>query len=77
MIFAPAEHCIIFTSHRWNEITHIADRITIFRNGKDLGTFPEMEESEAVSLMTGQHVDARYPSRHRLGRAGRSSKSGD
>ena len=25
--------CIIFTSHRWNEITDIADRITIFRNG--------------------------------------------
>ena len=60
-------HCVIFTSHRWNEITHIADRITIFRNGKDLGTFAEMEESQAVSLMTGQHVDARYPKPPPLG----------
>ena len=53
--------CIIFTSHRWNEITHIADRITIFRNGKDLGTFTQIDESQAVTLMTGKSVDAFYP----------------
>ena len=53
--------CIIFTSHRWNEITDIADRITIFRNGRDLGTFTEIDESEAVTLMTGQQVGAFYP----------------
>lgn len=56
-----AGKCIIFTSHRWNEITHIADRITIFRNGTELGTFTEIDESEAVTLMTGQQVDAFYP----------------
>jgi ribose transport system ATP-binding protein len=61
------DNCVIFTSHRWNEITHIADRITIFRNGKDLGTFVEIDESQAVSLMTGQHVDALYPKPRRLG----------
>ena len=53
--------CIIFTSHRWNEITDVADRITIFRNGGELGTFTEIDESEAVTLMTGQRVDALYP----------------
>ncbi len=53
--------CIIFTSHRWNEITDVADRISIFRNGGDLGTFTEIGESEAVTLMTGQQVDALYP----------------
>ncbi|MGH6680996.1 MAG: sugar ABC transporter ATP-binding protein, partial [Bradyrhizobium sp.] len=53
--------CIIFTSHRWNEITDIADRITIFRNGVGLGTFTEIDESKAVTLMTGQQVDAFYP----------------
>ena len=53
--------CIIFTSHRWNEITHIADRITIFRNGKDLGTFVEIDEGQAVSLMTGQRLEAFFP----------------
>lgn len=55
------DKCIIFTSHRWNEITDIADRITIFRNGVGLGTFTEIDESKAVTLMTGQQVDAFYP----------------
>jgi ribose transport system ATP-binding protein len=55
------DKCIIFTSHRWSEITNIADRITIFRNGRDLGTFAQIDESEAVSLMTGRRVDALYP----------------
>jgi ribose transport system ATP-binding protein len=54
--------CLIFTSHRWNEVAKIANRITIFRNGKDIGTFSEIDESHAVRLMTGQRVDARYPS---------------
>jgi ribose transport system ATP-binding protein len=53
--------CIVFTSHRWNEITNIADRISIFRNGRDLGTYTQIDESEAVSLMTGQRVEALYP----------------
>lgn len=53
--------CIIFTSHRWNEITSIADRITIFRNGAEQGTFTEIEESEAVTLMTGRQLEAQYP----------------
>jgi len=55
--------CVIFTSHRWNEVAKIADRITIFRNGRDIGTFSEIDESHAVSLMTGQRLDARYPNR--------------
>src|SRR6185312_10247525 len=53
--------CIIFTSHRWNEIANIADRIPIFRNGADVGTFTEIAESEAVSLMAGRQLDTLYP----------------
>lgn len=52
---------IVFTSHRWNEITAIADRITIFRNGREVGTFTTIDESEAITLMTGRRVDAMYP----------------
>ena len=40
--------CIVFTSHRWAEIRSIADRITIFRGGKDVGTFTDIDEDEAV-----------------------------
>jgi ribose transport system ATP-binding protein len=53
--------CVIFTSHRWNEITSIADRITIFRNGAEVGTFTDIPESEAVTLMTGNRLDAFFP----------------
>lgn len=52
---------IVFTSHRWNEITSIADRITIFRNGTDVGVFTKIDEDEAITLMTGRHVGALYP----------------
>ena len=58
---ARAASAIVFTSHRWNEITSIADRITIFRNGAEVGTFTEIDEAEAVTLMTGRQVDAFYP----------------
>jgi ribose transport system ATP-binding protein len=53
--------CIVFTSHRWNEIQNIADCITVFRNGTEVGTFTELDESEAVTLMTGTRVEALYP----------------
>jgi len=53
--------CIVFTSHRWNEIASIADRITIFRNGAEVGTYREIGESEAVTLMTGQRLDTLFP----------------
>ena len=55
--------CVIFTSHRWNEVRSIADRITVFRNGRDVGTFTELDESEAVTLMTGQRLDTLFPAR--------------
>jgi ribose transport system ATP-binding protein len=53
--------CIVFTSHRWNEVRAIADRITVFRGGRDVGTFSELSEDEAVTLMTGQRVETLYP----------------
>ncbi|HEX3984133.1 MAG TPA: sugar ABC transporter ATP-binding protein [Acidisoma sp.] len=53
--------CIVFTSHRWAEIRSIADRITIFRGGADVGTFTDIDEDEAVRLMTGRRVEALYP----------------
>jgi ribose transport system ATP-binding protein len=53
--------CVIFTSHRWNEVRSIADRITIFRGGRHVGTFHEIDEDAAVTLMTGQPVATLYP----------------
>jgi ribose transport system ATP-binding protein len=54
---------IVFTSHRWNEVRDISDRITILRNGQRVGTFgaTDIDESRAVELMTGRHVSAIFP----------------
>lgn len=55
--------CIVFTSHRWNEIKGIADRITVFRNGEFVATSPaaDLSEDEAVERMTGQRLDVLFP----------------
>jgi ribose transport system ATP-binding protein len=54
---------IVFTSHRWNEVRDLSDRITIFRNGQRVGTFAagDLDENRAVELMTGRHVTAIFP----------------
>jgi len=54
---------VVFTSHRWNEVQSIADRITVFRNGRDVGTFTELDAREAVTLMTGQRLETLFPPR--------------
>jgi ribose transport system ATP-binding protein len=54
--------CVIFTSHRWREIQRVADRITIFRNGRRVGTYgSDLAEDEAITLMTGRRLSAVYP----------------
>ncbi len=35
----------------------------MFRNGQDVGTFTELDENEAVTLMTGQRLEALFPPR--------------
>jgi ribose transport system ATP-binding protein len=54
---------IVFTSHRWNEVRDLSDRITIFRNGQRVGTFAAaaIDEDRAVELMTGRHLSAMFP----------------
>jgi ribose transport system ATP-binding protein len=55
--------CVVFTSHRWNEVKGIADRITLYRNGATVGTFDAatLSEQEAVERMTGRKLDMLYP----------------
>ncbi len=49
--------CIVFTSHRWREISSLADRVTIFRGGTEVETREEFSEDEAVTLMTGRNAE--------------------
>ena len=50
---------IVFTSHRWKEVSSISDRMTIFRNGRNVATglTSEIDENRAVELMTGRRID--------------------
>jgi ribose transport system ATP-binding protein len=57
--------CVVFTSHRWQEVEHVADQITVFRNGRKVATRTSLEETEAVTLMTGRRVGEMYPPRPR------------
>lgn len=52
---------VVFTSHRWKEIQDIADRITVFRGGRHVGSFTTLGEDEAVTLMTGRRIETLYP----------------
>lgn len=50
---------IIFITHKLNEVKQIADRITIMREGRVVGTFKneELTESQIVELMIGRKFE--------------------
>jgi simple sugar transport system ATP-binding protein len=49
---------ILFVSHKLNEVLEVAERFTILRDGKWIGTFErsEIDSQKLVRLMTGQEV---------------------
>ncbi|MGI6777362.1 MAG: sugar ABC transporter ATP-binding protein [Acetivibrionales bacterium] len=54
---------VIYISHRLEEITHIADRITIMRDGKDVGTInkQEIDLFRLTKMIIGDGIKDRYP----------------
>jgi ribose transport system ATP-binding protein len=59
---------IIYISHRIHEFQRIADRITVLRDGRNLGTVPAagVSEEELLAMMTGRVMGAIYPAIGRL-----------
>ena len=56
---------IIYISHRLEEIATIADRITVLRDGKAIGTLRtgEVNQAELINMMAGREVEAVFPKR--------------
>jgi ribose transport system ATP-binding protein len=56
-------HSVIFISHRMSEVEEIADTLTIFRDGQDVGSFPmgTVSHEEMVQLMIGRKLEQVFP----------------
>jgi ribose transport system ATP-binding protein len=54
---------LLYISHRLDEITRIADRVTVMRDGKVVETLDgdRIDEREIVKLMVGREIDNLYP----------------
>lgn len=62
---------IIYVSHRLEEVFRIADRLTVLRDGKFIGTYPvsEMDKPALIRLMVGRDIssDMRSAKERRIG----------
>jgi ABC-type sugar transport system ATPase subunit len=61
---------IVYVSHRMPEIFALADRVTVLRDGNQVGTksIGEVDEGTLVSMMVGRAIDRLYPKK--LGETG-------
>jgi ribose transport system ATP-binding protein len=57
---------ILYVSHYLGEITDICDRVTVFRNGSDVGVVEDVDESsgpELIRMMVGREIYQLFPER--------------
>ncbi len=56
---------IVFISHRMPEVRRFCDRLTVLRNGRDVGTsdVATIDDDEVVRMIIGRSLAATFPSR--------------
>jgi simple sugar transport system ATP-binding protein len=56
---------VVFVSHRLEEVVEIAERVTVLRDGRNVGTFPaaEVDDHRLAELMTGNRIEHRVTAR--------------
>lgn len=56
---------VIFISHRLTEVREVADTVTVFRNGKRVGSAPmsELNDDQIIGMMVGGIRQRLYPER--------------
>jgi ribose transport system ATP-binding protein len=54
---------VLYISHRLDEVQRLADKVTVLRDGKMVGTFPghSLSQMEMARLMVGRDLAALYP----------------
>ena len=54
---------VLFISHRFHEIEALADRISVFRNGRRVETFKKGDHDygEIIDMMVGQKIEELFP----------------
>ncbi len=60
---------IIYVSHRMEEIFHIADRVTVLKDGTNMGTLPvaQTDEAQIIRMMVGRDLAQMYPPKDHRG----------
>lgn len=56
---------VLYISHRLDEVSEIADRITVLKDGETVGTVlpTETTETQLIKMMVGRPLEAIYPQR--------------
>lgn len=59
---------IVYISHRLEEIFEIADRVTVLKDGKLVGTQPvkDLSREKMINMMVGRRLEQIYPPRRKL-----------